>query len=114
MHRFQDRRDGERRQLRLQQQIAALEIDDVFPHRAQSERGGADESELTPLQVGDRTALAALDPLGQAEDRGERRVHVVGNFHEELQAFAPEVRRQRRGTVGAPFTNSLDGEQQDR
>ncbi len=79
--------DGERNRIEVHQPVAATgQLDHVARHRAQSERRAVDEAELPLLHLVDRPAPAALQGLGEKENRGERRPKVVGDLDDQLQA----------------------------
>ena len=88
------RKDG---WLLLDELITALrEFDDVARHRRESQRRGVDETELAALHVVHGTTLAALQRLGEDEDRRQRRAQVVRDIHEQREPVRTrEMLRER-------------------
>ena len=85
--RLEDVGDRERDRLEVHQAIAAArELDDVAGHGAEPEGGAVDEAELALLHRGEGAAAAALQRLGQEENRGEGRPEVVGHLDHEFEA----------------------------
>ena len=112
-HRMEDARDRKRHRRRLEQQLAAREIDDVVSHRAQSQRRGADQSQLFALHIVDS---AALQRLSEKENRCQRRAHVVGDIGEQVQAIATAKLRRKGMDVAVRdrVPHALNGQQQHR
>src|SRR5690606_4514677 len=64
---------------------AARELDHVARHRAETEGGAVDQTELPLLHVVHGPALSLSESLREEEDRRERGSQVVTDFHEELE-----------------------------
>ena len=89
-HRLEDVGHRERDRIEIDQAVAAAgQLDHVARHRAEAEGRAVDQAELALLHRIDRAAPAALQGLGQEEDRGERRAEVVRHLDHQLEPVGP-------------------------
>ena len=104
--------DGKRNRIQVHQPIAAAgQLDHVAGHRAETESGAVDQTELPFLHRVHRATAAPLEGFRQKENRGERRAQIVSDLHHQLQSVRPgeSIGEVLRPVGFEVLANPLDG-----